>query len=589
MTNKCSQDARVRSGCSGCFGVLPVVRLAAALLPRVILFSLVSTGSTVSAFPVVFSGVCVLPLISGSPLLVGGCAGASSIVFFALAFHSGFPHALTVLCLSGFLLVLAGALRTGFLLKFISGALYSGWTAACALLGVLWSFALLSGALWPASATAALPFSAMNPGVFPAVVFCSIVVGIPVLRRLVPAIPGTAVLLCLALVLVPVETFLVSDSYGASPGLFGMAAADSLRRALSGFAGPFRFGAAHGVDGFSVFLLVLQSCALTVAIGIESFQGFSAAESFELSPGRPDRFLVSVGLSNLLSALAGGLPVTVASEYSAIIRRSATGGSTDVPKRRIAVSLTAVCSVLVLCTVPFAGAALSFGRISGCLLVCLASSECLSLADAGSLSTFRTIGTSDRMFWCAVFVAVLFVSPVYALPFCTAVWFAFLKLLGRSSSDYRLLQNAFRERNTHVRKTDSPQAGCSVPEPDSANLPVRLQLLAGKKGPVFVCEPEAPLFSGILEEIERSLVRSGGYPSILLIGMKHTLYLDPQGIRTVELLLHKCRKHGCTLLIAEIHTQPYMMLAEHNLDAAIGEDHFFGSLSEAWAFVQNRA
>jgi len=318
-------------------------------------------------------------------------------------------------------------------------------------------------------------------------------------------------------------------------------------------------------------LFAAESIALALSLGLESFRSRIVAESLERSPGNPDRFIAAAGLANLVSALAWGLPVSTPSEYAAVLRRS------GLARRSAALGSAATFGAACILYAAYAqGLIASPATVSGMLLLALAGAEWLHTADFGLYRTLRTCGTADRFFWLSAFASTLFLFPVWALPVCTALWLAQLALRGKKSGAWRLILGALRERSerSSTAREENPAGS------DFDDFPV-----SGARGVLLACEPKAPLYAGVLPEIERAVTRSGGYPAVLLIGLRHVLYLDDQGIATVAELWSNCRKQGCVLLIAEIHTQPYMMLAEQNLDESIGEDRFFGTFNEAFAYA----
>jgi SulP family sulfate permease len=68
---------------------------------------------------------------------------------------------------------------------------------------------------------------------------------------------------------------------------------------------------------------------------------------------------------------------------------------------------------------------------------------------------------------------------------------------------------------------------------------------------------------------------------VLVIRMRSTIYLDAGGLHVIAELARDCRKRNITLLVSDIHTQPFMLAAKTGLDETIGKENIFGNLDEA--------
>ncbi|WP_369413725.1 STAS domain-containing protein [Brucepastera parasyntrophica] len=99
---------------------------------------------------------------------------------------------------------------------------------------------------------------------------------------------------------------------------------------------------------------------------------------------------------------------------------------------------------------------------------------------------------------------------------------------------------------------------------------------------ILVYEIGGVLFFGTVRKLETITDLSDSPYKVLILRMQHTLYLDADGLHVLEEVYKNCKKRDITLLISEIHTQPYLLFFKSEIITKIGIDNVFGSFKEAY-------
>ena len=260
----------------------------------------------------------LISALGGSRVQIGGPTGAFIVVVYGVIAEFGLSGLITATFMAGILLLIAGVLRLGRLMRIIPEAVIEGFTIGIAIIIATSQLQMVFGldtgpvpaefigkveTLWAARAT-------LNPWAL-GIALATIVL-IVLFRRLAPRLPGLIVAVGLtsgavALWSLPVET--IADRFGALPSSLPLPALPDLSLAR---------------------LAELLPSALVIAFlaGVESLLSAMVADRMIGGSHRPNAELVAQGAANIGSALFGGLPATGA------IARTATnvqaGGKTPV-------------------------------------------------------------------------------------------------------------------------------------------------------------------------------------------------------------------------------------------------------------------
>ncbi len=294
------------------------ITVALVALPLSIAIAIAS-GAPPATGPVtaIVAGFLVSAL-GGSRVQIGGPTGAFIVVVYGVIQHHGYDGLLAATMMAGVILLAAGLLRIGRLIRHVPDPVIEGFTIGIAVVIAASQLRDLAGlntgplaadflpkveALWAARATVHWPALGLGLATIAAML---------VMRKVAPKLPSLPVIVALgsaiAVLLLPgIET--VTSRYGTLP---------------SGLPWPT-------MPHFSApMLLALLPSAITIAFlaGIESLLSAKVADNMIGGAHRSDAELLAQAAANLASPLFGGLPATGA------IARTATnvnaGGRTPV-------------------------------------------------------------------------------------------------------------------------------------------------------------------------------------------------------------------------------------------------------------------
>jgi len=86
---------------------------------------------------------------------------------------------------------------------------------------------------------------------------------------------------------------------------------------------------------------------------------------------------------------------------------------------------------------------------------------------------------------------------------------------------------------------------------------------------------------GAADRLESILGRREQRPRVVILGMKRVLALDATGLHALEEFHHKIGRRNGHLVIAGVHTQPFMALSHGGFVEVLGEDNFCADMDTA--------
>lgn len=260
----------------------------------------------------------LISLLGGSRVQIGGPTGAFIVVVFGVIADHGYDGLVMATFMAGIILLIAGDLQAGKLIRLVPEPVINGFTIGIAviiaasqlkdLLGLQMTtvpaeFIAKIEALWAARASFSLPSALIGIGTMALIV---------IFRRVAPRAPGLIVAVAITSVLVsvlhlPVAT--IHAQFGDLP--------DRL---------PWPAVPALSLDRFAELL----PSALIIAFlaGVELLLSAMVADRMIQGHHRPNAELLAQGAANIGSALFGGLPATGAIARTATNIRA--GGKTPV-------------------------------------------------------------------------------------------------------------------------------------------------------------------------------------------------------------------------------------------------------------------
>jgi SulP family sulfate permease len=328
------------------------VTVAMVALPLSLAIAIASGAGPEKGLMTAIVGGFLISLLGGSRVQIGGPTGAFIVVVFGVIAEFGYDGLVLATMMAGVIMLAAGLLRAGNLVKYVPEPVINGFTIGIAiiiattqikdLLGLTMTqpsaeFLAQIEALWAAKAT-------LNP--YALLIGLATMALILILRRIAPRFPGLVVALGLASALaaiaaLPVDT--IFSRFGTLPSTLPLPSLPQITAAR---------------------MIELLPSALIIAFlaSVESLLSAMVADKMIGSRHRPNAEVLAQGFANIGSALFGGLPATGAIARTATNVRA--GGKTPVAGLVHAVTILLV----MLLAAPLAGY-LAMPALAGLLIL----------------------------------------------------------------------------------------------------------------------------------------------------------------------------------------------------------------------------
>ena len=484
----------------------------------------------------------LISALGGSRFQIGGPTGAFIPVVYTVIATHGYDGLVVATLMAGVMLVVAGLLKTGTLMRFMPQPLVTGFTSGIAViiatsqlkdaLGL--DVAQVPAEFLPKLRTLAAHLGDTDPWALG--MSAGSVALIAALRRWAPRAPGflLAVLAAAgatALLQLPVDT--IGSRFGGIPSSL-----------------PMPQWPAVSVDR----MVVLLPSALTIAFlaGIESLLSAVVADGMSGGKHRPNTELVAQGIANTASALVGGLPATGAIARTATSIRS--GARTPVAGMLHAVLVLAFMLVLA----PLARY-VPLPALAGVLLVVAWNRS----EREHFLHTLRA-PKGDRAVLLATFATTVLVDLTFAIEVGIVIA-AFV----------------FMARMADVVEV---QSGLQLGGPDEA--PEDLTQRARVPDDVQVYRISGPLFFGATGRLESVLDDGGKPPRAYILRMGQVPLVDASGAHALKAVYERCRARGVQLVISGLQAQPRRTLSRLPLSDHGAGLHLVGNFEAALALVE---
>ena len=328
------------------------VTVAMVALPLSLAIAIASGAGPEKGLVTAIVGGFLISLLGGSRVQIGGPTGAFIVVVFGVIAEFGYDGLVLATMMAGVIMLAAGLLRAGNLVKYVPEPVINGFTIGIAiiiattqikdLLGLTMTqpsaeFLAQIEALWAAKAT-------LNP--YALLIGLATMALILILRRIAPRFPGLVVAIGLASALaaiaaLPVDT--IFSRFGTLPSTLPLPSLPQITAAR---------------------MIELLPSALIIAFlaSVESLLSAMVADKMIGSRHRPNAEVLAQGFANIGSALFGGLPATGAIARTATNVRA--GGKTPVAGLVHAVTILLV----MLLAAPLAGY-LAMPALAGLLIL----------------------------------------------------------------------------------------------------------------------------------------------------------------------------------------------------------------------------
>jgi SulP family sulfate permease len=504
--------------------------IASGVEPKRGLFTAVVAGFLISA-------------LGGSRVQIGGPTGAFVVIVAGIVARFGYDGLVLATLMAGVLLVVMGLSRLGGVIKFIPYPVTAGFTSGIAvvifssqvndLLGL--GMAKVPAEFfdkWKEYGEAVYRGSVHGPTVGLSAFSLAVLLLWPRVTRKVPASLLAMILATLAALALNLDVATIGSKFGGIP------------RSLPEPSWP---------EGVSVARLrELSGPALTIAIlaAVESLLSAVVADGLIGGRHRPNVELIAQGVANIASPLFGGIPATGAIARTATNVK--TGGRTPVAGMVHALTLLGIMLVFA----PLAA------YVPLCALAAVLVPVAWHMAD---VSTFRGLLRGPRAD--AVVLVVTFALTV-AIDLTVAVQVG-LVLAGllfiKEMAAVTNIQVVTRELEADGEKAD-PNA------------------ISARKVPagVQVYEVNGPFFFGVADKVKDVLRTVSDEPTrVFILRMRNVPSMDATGLNALLELRRKCQREGSTLVLAEIHTLPFIVLERSGHYEEFGRDNVTAHIDDA--------
>ncbi|MEZ2416389.1 SulP family inorganic anion transporter [Luteibacter sp. RCC_6_2] len=485
----------------------------------------------------------LISALGGSRVQIGGPTAAFIPVVFVVIQKFGFGGLVLCTLLAGLMLIGAGLLRLGTLMKYMPQPVITGFTAGIA---VSIFSSQVKDALGLSMATVPADFLDrwiayvhQLPTMQPATVALTVtgLAVIAAIRRWRPGWPGflIALLVCTALCVIfalPAET--IGSRFGGLPS------------ALPTFDVPH--------IPFERTRELLPS-AFTIAFlaGVESLLSAVVADGMTGGRHRSNGELVAQGIANVGSALFGGLPATGAIARTATNIRA--GGRTPVA----GIIHAALLLVFMLVLAPL----MKFVPLAALAAVLLVVAWNMS-----EIEHFRhtlSAPKGDGLVLLLTFGLTVFFDLTIAIEVGLVVSaFVFM---------FRMAEAV--EVNTGIKLLD--ENGDERAMADDASQ--RARLPPG----VEVFQISGPLFFGAANRLDDLLDQFQKPPSVFILRMRLVPIIDASGVHALKTLLERCRRRGIVLVVSGLQPQPRRVIRAMALHPREGELYFVDHYEAALA------
>lgn len=480
----------------------------------------------------------LISFLGGSKVQIGGPTAAFIPVVFGVIETFGYGGLILCTLMAGLMLIAAGLLRLGTLMKYIPQPVVTGFTAGIAVSifssQIKDALGLQMGQVPAEFIPRWIAYGEHIATTQPAAVALTLLglFTILALRRWRPAWPGflIAMLLC---TLVCAGFALPADTIGSKFG--------GLPSALPSFEVPHL--------PFERMRELLPS-AFTIAFlaGVESLLSAVVADGMTGGRHRSNMELVAQGVANTASALFGGLPATGAIARTATNVRA--GGRTPVSGMLHAAFLLLFMLLLapLMRYVPLAG-------LAAILLVVA--------WNIGEVEAFRhtlSAPKGDRLVLLLTFFLTVFFDLTLAIEVGVVVAaFVFM---------FRMAEAVEVQSGVRMIEEDD----------DSGEDPTqRARLPAG----VEAFQISGPLFFGAANRLDDLLDQFRVPPKVFILRMRLVPVIDASGVHALEGLLERCQRRGIALIVSGLQSQPRRVLAQMRLHPREGALHIVADFDSA--------
>ncbi len=512
-------------------------------LPLAMAFAIASGARPEQGLYTAIVAAALTAVFGGTRVQISGPTGAFIAVLSVITAQHGVAGLQFATLLAGAILVVFGAARLGAVIKFIPEPVIAGFTAGIGVIifvgqwkdffglapapsGLhfhehLWALLRAAPTLRPATTGLALTALAI------------LTVGAPLCRR----VPAPLVALVVVTTLQAVFHF---DGVATIGSTFG-----GIPRSL-----PLpSFPAVSAAEALS-----LVGPAFTIALlgAIESLLSAVVADGMAGTRHDSNQELIGQGIANMVAPLLGGFAATGA------IARTATNIRNGATSPLAALVHSGLLVLVILLLAPLAGA------IPLCALSAILFVVAWNMSQIGHVvRLLRSAPRPDALVLAITLLLTVFVDLVVAV-----------------NVGVILASLLFMRRMADTVAVEPAGEGSAAPPAAAQAEAVTAQPAATVAG-VTVYRIDGPFFFAAAEKLERTLAHIHRPATTLVLRMGNVPFVDATGILALEEIITDFKRHGATVLLAEVRPNVLRKLERAGVLAHLGAHNVAASLDEA--------
>ncbi|MBF0384461.1 MAG: sulfate permease [Candidatus Omnitrophica bacterium] len=507
-------------------------------IPLAIAFAIASGVSPQNGLITAIVAGFLVSVLGGSRVQIGGPTGAFIVIVYGIVQKYGNEGLIIATFIAGILLIVMGLAKFGTIIKFIPHSVIVGFTSGIALIifsSQVKDFLGLSIDTIPADFIEKWKLFIVNLhtvnywAVLLSLLTVLIIVIWPKVSR---ELPGGLVAIIVTSFLVsffnlPVET--IGSRFGSLPHSLPV---PHLPR----------------IDMQVIRELFQPAFTIALLGAIESLLSAVVADGMIGGKHRSNMELVAQGVSNIGSALFGGMPATGA--IARTVTNIRNGGRTP-----IAGIVHAITVLIVL---------LLFGKlITKVPFACLAGILVVIAYYMSEWRSFRELlngSKGGKIILLSTFFVTIFIDLPSAIELGVILSaFLFMKRM----SDATTIQIYAKEIESDDNNGEELSAKFVIPDG------------------VQVYEVNGPLFFGAANHFDEIDLSLSGKPKVRILRFRNVPLIDSTGMHALKCFYQKCKRSGIRLIITGLHVQPLNEVVKSNLYDLIGEDNVFSSMKES--------
>lgn len=255
--------------------VLAGTVVALALIPEAIAFSIIAGVDPKVGLYAAFCIATTIAFVGGRPGMISAATGAMALLMVTLVKDHGLQYLLLTTVLTGVLQIMAGVLKLGLLMRFVSRSVVTGFVNALAILIFMAQLPELIGAQWQV-------YALVLAGL-------AIIYGVPRFTKVIPS---------------PLICILVLTVFTLVAGVHVRTVADmgSLPDSLPTFLLP------QVPLTWQTLMIILPYAATMTVVGLlESMMTAAIVDDFTDTTSNKNRECIGQGTANIVSGLFGGM------------------------------------------------------------------------------------------------------------------------------------------------------------------------------------------------------------------------------------------------------------------------------------------